>query len=53
MQEANISFTSLGLVVLDEIRFPNRTPLTDILGGSGTYCDYPSFDSICLIDIVD
>ncbi|OOQ82512.1 pfkB family kinase [Penicillium brasilianum] len=37
MQAANISFTSLGLVVLDEIRFPNRTPLTDILGGSGTY----------------
>jgi hypothetical protein len=37
MQEFNISFTSLGSVVLDEIRCPNRQPLTDILGGSGTY----------------
>ncbi|KAL3477739.1 Ribokinase-like protein [Aspergillus californicus] len=33
----NVSFVSLGLVVLDEIRFPNRNPLTDVLGGSGAY----------------
>ncbi|KAL4888099.1 Ribokinase-like protein [Aspergillus ambiguus] len=32
-----ISFTSLGLAVLDELQFPNRQPLTDILGGSGAY----------------
>ncbi|KAE8417498.1 putative PfkB family kinase [Aspergillus pseudocaelatus] len=32
-----ISFASLGLVVLDEIRLPHRKPLTDILGGSGAY----------------
>lgn len=32
-----ISFTSFGLVVLDEIRFPNRSPLTNVLGGSGAY----------------
>jgi hypothetical protein len=53
MQAANISFTSLGLVVLDDIRFPNRAPLTDILGGSGTYGDSPSFDFVCLIDLVN
>ncbi|KAL3466491.1 Ribokinase-like protein [Aspergillus heterothallicus] len=33
----SISFLSLGLVVLDEIRLPNRPPLTNILGGSGAY----------------
>ncbi|KAF5859116.1 hypothetical protein ETB97_003304 [Aspergillus alliaceus] len=33
----DILFVSLGLVVLDEIRFPNREPLTDVLGGSGAY----------------
>ncbi|KAB8225998.1 Ribokinase-like protein [Aspergillus novoparasiticus] len=33
----DISFTSLGLVVLDEIRLPHKNPLTDILGGSGAY----------------
>ena len=36
-QASDICFTSLGLVVLDEIRFPNRAPLNDVLGGSGTY----------------
>lgn len=30
-------FTSLGLVVLDEIRFPDQEPVTDVLGGSGVY----------------
>lgn len=32
-----ISFTSLGLLVLDEIRLPGQEPLTDVLGGSGAY----------------
>ncbi|KAJ5682454.1 hypothetical protein N7462_005619 [Penicillium macrosclerotiorum] len=32
-----ITFTSLGLVVLDEVHFPERTALYNILGGSGTY----------------
>ncbi|KAL4908999.1 hypothetical protein BDW74DRAFT_145757 [Aspergillus multicolor] len=35
--EPSISFTSLGLLVLDEIRFPGHVPLTDVLGGSGVY----------------
>ncbi|GIC90944.1 pfkB family carbohydrate kinase superfamily [Aspergillus udagawae] len=37
MNTPSISFTSLGLVVLDEIRFPNQEPLIDVLGGSGAY----------------
>lgn len=37
MHQQCISFTSLGLVLLDEIRIPNKEPLTNILGGSGTY----------------
>ncbi|KAJ5569664.1 PfkB family kinase, partial [Penicillium hispanicum] len=37
MATQDISFTSFGLVVLDEIRFPNREPLTNVLGGSGAY----------------
>ncbi|KAF4212930.1 hypothetical protein CNMCM8980_005227 [Aspergillus fumigatiaffinis] len=37
MNTLSISFTSLGLVVLDEIRFPNQEPLLDTLGGSGAY----------------
>ncbi|KAH2130692.1 hypothetical protein KXW66_007538 [Aspergillus fumigatus] len=37
MSTPSISFTSLGLVVLDEIRFPNQEPLLDVLGGSGAY----------------
>jgi hypothetical protein len=41
MQASNISFTSLGLVVLDDIRCPDREPLTDVLGGSGTYGEFP------------
>ncbi|KAL4734870.1 putative PfkB family kinase [Aspergillus similis] len=36
-EKPNISFTSLGLLVLDEIRFPGQEPMTDILGGSGAY----------------
>ncbi|KAJ0423931.1 Ribokinase-like protein [Aspergillus carlsbadensis] len=32
-----ISFLSMGLVVLDEIRLPNQKSLTNVLGGSGAY----------------
>ncbi|KLJ12985.1 hypothetical protein EMPG_12055 [Blastomyces silverae] len=35
MPGPDIEFTSLGLAVLDEIGFPGREPLTDVLGGSG------------------
>lgn len=44
MQASDICFTSLGLVVLDEIRFPNRAPLNDVLGGSGTYGEVLTID---------
>lgn len=37
MDTGDISFTSFGLVVLDEIRIPNQKPLTNILGGSGAH----------------
>ncbi|KAJ5706702.1 hypothetical protein N7488_006503 [Penicillium malachiteum] len=37
MEEHDFSFSSFGLVVLDEIRIPNQTPLKNILGGSGAY----------------
>ncbi|KAI9925509.1 hypothetical protein ASPWEDRAFT_157025 [Aspergillus wentii DTO 134E9] len=37
MDTHGISFTSLGLIILDEIRFPNQAPLIDIIGGSGAY----------------
>ncbi|RDW81151.1 putative plasma membrane antiporter [Aspergillus mulundensis] len=36
-REPSISFTSLGLLILDDIRFPGHVPLTDVLGGSGAY----------------
>ncbi|KAL4769517.1 Ribokinase-like protein [Aspergillus nidulans var. acristatus] len=36
-EQPSISFTSLGLLVLDEIRLPRQEPLTDVLGGSGAY----------------
>jgi hypothetical protein len=35
-------FVSLGMVVLDEIRFPNGTILHDVAGGSGLYSEYYS-----------
>ncbi|KAH8897544.1 carbohydrate/purine kinase [Thozetella sp. PMI_491] len=31
------SFVSLGMVVLDELRFPNAPTLHDVVGGSGAY----------------
>lgn len=37
MQEQPICFTSLSLVILDEIRLPNKEPLRNVLGGAGTY----------------
>ncbi|KAI2732466.1 hypothetical protein CBS147332_1605 [Penicillium roqueforti] len=37
MDTKDISFVSFGLVVLDEIRFANRKPLINVLGGSGAY----------------
>ncbi|KAJ5673306.1 hypothetical protein N7507_002433 [Penicillium longicatenatum] len=37
MESTAISFTSFGLVVLDEIHIPNQKPLTNILGGSGAH----------------
>jgi hypothetical protein len=33
----DVVFVSLGMVVLDELRFPGREPLYDIIGGSGAY----------------
>ena len=32
-----ILFVSLGMVVIDELRFPGQQPLIDVLGGSGAY----------------
>ncbi|KAH8696623.1 hypothetical protein BGW36DRAFT_398115 [Talaromyces proteolyticus] len=37
MLENGIYFTILGLVVLDDIRFPDQRPLNNILGSSGVY----------------
>ena len=31
-------FVTLGMVVLDELHFPNQEPIKDIIGGSGAYC---------------
>ncbi|KAM0555935.1 hypothetical protein ACHAPJ_005914 [Fusarium lateritium] len=33
----NLAFVSLGMIVLDERRYPSREPLYDIPGGSGLY----------------
>jgi hypothetical protein len=35
--DEDITFASFGLAVLDEIRFPNREPLINVLGGSGAW----------------
>ena len=32
-----LSFVSLGMVVLDELHFPDQQPLYDVVGGSGAY----------------
>ena len=36
-EERQILSTSLGIVVIDEIRTPSHPPLIDIAGGSGIY----------------
>lgn len=41
MTTPRISFVSLGLVVLDEIRFPDQEPLINVVGGSGAYGWFP------------
>lgn len=35
--DAAVDFVSFGMVVLDELRFPGKPPLLDIMGGSGAY----------------
>jgi len=40
-QRLDIKFLSLGMVVLDDLRFPDKAPLLNIMGGSGTYGVYP------------
>lgn len=35
--EPGPDFVSLGMVVLDELQFPNRSWLTNVPGGSGLY----------------
>lgn len=37
MADHDIMLTTLGLVILDEVHFPNKDAVTDVLGGSGTY----------------
>lgn len=32
-----ISGVSLGMVIIDDIRIPNKAPLTDVVGGSGSF----------------
>jgi len=34
---SDVTFVSLGMVVLDELRFPGKAPLLDVIGGSGAY----------------
>lgn len=35
--EPDVYSVSLGMVVIDEIRFPSRSPIFDVAGGSATY----------------
>ncbi|KAI4619986.1 hypothetical protein J4E80_004511 [Alternaria sp. BMP 0032] len=35
--ESTVDTVSLGMVVIDEIHLPHRSPLVDVAGGSGTY----------------
>jgi hypothetical protein len=35
--EQEILFTTLSNLVLDELRFPGQKPMTDVVGGPGTY----------------
>jgi len=36
-QCSDVTFVSLGMVVLDELRYPGKAPLLDVMGGSGAY----------------
>jgi len=38
--DSTISTVSLGMVVIDEIHLPKRSPLIDVAGGSGAYGMY-------------
>ena len=38
----NVLFTSLGLVILDEIQFGSGETVYDVSGGSGTYGEFVS-----------
>jgi len=38
--DPTISTVSLGMVVIDEIHLPKRSPLIDVAGGSGAYGMY-------------
>ena len=35
--ESTLFSVSLGMVVIDEIRFPSRAPIIDVAGGSAVY----------------
>lgn len=37
LEDKDLVFVSLGMVVLDEIRFPNGPALYNVAGGSGLY----------------
>lgn len=36
-QTPDIWFSTLGMIVLDELQLPAKESVTDIVGGSGTY----------------
>ena len=37
IEDHRISFVSLGLLVLDELRFPSKRTFSDVPSGSGIY----------------
>ena len=39
-EHSNIRFTTLGVVVLDELRLPSQEPMVDVIGGSGAFSEY-------------
>lgn len=38
--DSTVGTVSLGMVVIDEIHLPKRSPLIDVAGGSGAYGMY-------------
>ena len=38
-----ISFTSLGMLILDEVNLPSGHVIENVMGGSGCYGKYPDF----------